>query len=67
MALGNVEDEHTFSNLSFMKNRFLNHLIMHLNLVVRIYAQKFYSVDTFPFYIAICAWNDDQVRYEVEI
>lgn len=38
---------------------------MHLDLVVQMYAQKFYVLETFPFYIAICALNDDQVRYGV--
>jgi hypothetical protein len=35
--------------------------------IVQIYAQKFYFMDTFLFYIAICAWNDDQVHYGVEV
>jgi len=29
------------------------------------YAQKFYVLETFPFSIAICALNDDQVHYGV--
>jgi hypothetical protein len=34
MVLGNVEDEWTFSNLSFMKSKLQNCLTMHLDLVV---------------------------------
>jgi len=41
MIIGNVEDERTFSNMSFMKNKFHNHLIIHLDLVVKMYAQSF--------------------------
>jgi hypothetical protein len=41
MMKGNVEDERTFSNLSFMKNKLCNHLTTHLNLVVKIYVQSF--------------------------
>lgn len=48
MVLGNVEDECTFSNLSFMESKLWNHLIMHLDFVVHMYAQKFYSLETFP-------------------
>jgi hypothetical protein len=38
---------------------------MLLDLVVQMYAQKFYVLETFPFYIAICALIDDQVHYGV--
>jgi hypothetical protein len=34
MVLDNMEDEWTFSNLSFMKSKFRNHLTMHLDLIV---------------------------------
>ncbi len=54
MIIGNVEDERIFSNMSFMKNKLHNHLTTHLDLVVRMYAQGFYSLETFPFYTSIC-------------
>ncbi len=57
MIIGNVEDEKTFSNMSFMKNKLHNHLTTHLDLVVRMDAQNFYSLETFPFYTSICDWN----------
>jgi hypothetical protein len=50
MVLGNVKNECTFSNMSFMKNKFQNHLTTHLDLVVRMYAQTFYSLETFLLY-----------------
>jgi hypothetical protein len=41
MIIGNIEDERTFSNLSFMKNKLRNYLTTRLDLVVRMSAQKF--------------------------
>jgi len=58
MVLGSVEDEHTFSNLSFMKKKLQNCLKTHLNLVVRTYAQTFYTLEAFPFFMAMCEWNE---------
>ncbi len=34
MVLGSVEDERTFSNLTFMKSKFYNQLTTHLDLCV---------------------------------
>ncbi len=53
MIVGNVEDERTFSIVNFMKSTFLNHLATHLDLVVQMYVQKFYRLETFLFYITI--------------
>ncbi len=43
MVLGNVEDERTFSTLTFMKSKLKNQLTTHLDLVVRMYAQDFFT------------------------
>jgi hypothetical protein len=50
MVLGSMEDERTFSNLVFMKTKLRNRLMIHLDLVVWMYAQDFYDYGTFPFY-----------------
>jgi hypothetical protein len=42
MVLGSVEDEWCFYTLSFTKNK-LRNWFTHLDLVVHMYAQKFYS------------------------
>jgi hypothetical protein len=42
-----MKDERTFSTLTFMKTRLWNHLCEHLDLVVQMFAQLFYIVDTF--------------------
>jgi hypothetical protein len=53
MILGSMEDKKTFSNLSFMHNNF-EITLLHLDLIVRMYVQSFYSFETFPFYTIIC-------------
>jgi hypothetical protein len=51
--MGFVEDDRIFSTLMFMKTRLRNRLCEHLDLVVRMFAQPFYTVDTFPYDDAI--------------
>jgi hypothetical protein len=46
-VLGSVEDERTFSTLSFMKNKLRNRLSIHLPHVVTMYGQDFYGSKTF--------------------
>jgi len=58
MVLGNVKDKHTFSNLAFVKSKIQDCLTIHLDLVVWMYVQNFYSLEPFPFYITICEWNE---------
>ncbi len=43
MVLGSVEDERTFSTLTFMKSKLRNHLTTHFDLVVKMYAQDFFT------------------------
>ncbi len=57
VVLGKVEDENYFSNLFFMKSKLRNQLTTHLDLVVQIYAYNFYTMETFPFIVAIKSWN----------
>ena len=56
-VLGSVEDERTFSTLSFMKNKLRNRLSTHLPLVVGMHAQDFYSLDDFPYDAAYDEWK----------
>ncbi len=53
MVVGSVEDERIFSTVNFMKSKLCNCLTTHLNLVVWMYAQFFYKLETFPFYTII--------------
>jgi hypothetical protein len=61
MVLGNVEDERCFSTLSFMKSKLWNQLTTHLDLVVKMFAQDHYILDTFPFE----DWVDNKIRYAI--
>lgn len=60
--LGSVEDERTFSTLSFMKSKVRNRLAGHLDACVKLYAQDFFTLRNFPFYSAISSWRDETVR-----
>jgi hypothetical protein len=48
---GNVEDECTFSTIIFMKSKLRNHLTTNLDLVVSMYVQCVFILQTFPFHI----------------
>jgi len=63
MVVNNVEDEKIFSTISFMKSKLHNHLTTHLNLVVWMYAQKFYKLKIFPFYTTIKEWGKKKLHY----
>jgi len=53
ITLGSMKDEWTFSTLAYIKNKLKIHLTMHLDMVIKMYAQKLYSLGTFSFYIII--------------
>jgi hypothetical protein len=61
-----VEDERTFSTLTFMKSKIQNLLAGHLDTAIRMFAQDFFTKKTFPFQVAM-DWNDeDKVRIGVD-
>jgi len=66
MVLGSMEDKHCFSILSFMKSKLWNELTTHLNLVVQMFAQNDYTLDTFPFGVVIKDWVNNRVRYAID-
>ncbi len=51
--LGFVEDEQTFSTLAFMKDKLCNKLGLHLDTIIRMFAQKFCTQESFPYHEAI--------------
>jgi hypothetical protein len=57
LAIGNVEDEQTFSNLTFMKSKLQNQLAKHLDIAICMFVQKVFIKKKFPFQIAITNWN----------
>jgi hypothetical protein len=60
MVLGNVEETRCFSNLFFMKSKLRNRLITHLDLMVQMYAQSFYTMEIFPFIAIIKSRNQQK-------
>jgi hypothetical protein len=57
-----VENENTFSTLTFMKIRLWNCLCEHLDLVVHMFAQPFHIVNTFLYDDAITTWINEKTR-----
>jgi len=47
--MGSVDDGRCLSNVRFMKTKFTNRLTIHLDLVIRMFAHRFFTSDTFPF------------------
>ena len=48
-VIGSVEDERCFSALNFIKNKNCHCLTKNLELSMRIFAQKFWTLEDFPF------------------
>jgi hypothetical protein len=51
-----MKDERCFSPLSFMKNKLRNQLTTHLDVIIQVFAQRFYTRDSFPYY-QIIEWK----------
>jgi hypothetical protein len=49
LVLDSVEDERTFSTLSFTKDKLCNRLHVHLPLVVVMHGQSFFDIKNFPY------------------
>jgi hypothetical protein len=63
MVLDSVEDEHTFFRVRFMKFKHHYLLTTNLDIVVCMYAQQFYMMQFFLFYIGLCEWVKGKVWY----
>jgi hypothetical protein len=57
LVLGSVEDERCFSSLKFLKSYQRNRLGKHLPLVVRMFGQRYYSLEDFPYSEVIDSWR----------
>jgi hypothetical protein len=62
MVLGSVQDERTFSTVSFMKSKLCNRLTTNLPLVCAFKNQNFFTLDTFPFDAAYDSWRNESKR-----
>ncbi len=58
LVFESIEDEQTFSTLTFMKDKLHNKLGLHLDTIVCMFAQEFYTQENFPYEEAITTWKD---------
>ncbi len=63
VVLRSVEDKCMFFTFTFVGSKLRNQLIMHLDLIVKMYMQEFFKLDNFPFYIAIIQWSESEMKY----
>jgi hypothetical protein len=54
--LGSVEHGQCFYSISFLKDKVCNHLNPHWQLVVAMYAQRFFTLDNFPCATTVEMW-----------
>jgi hypothetical protein len=59
-VFGFVEDEQCFSFVAFLKNKVQNRLNNHLQLVVSMYAHKFFTLHNFPYEDTYETWSNVQ-------
>jgi hypothetical protein len=57
-----VEDERTFSNVAFLKNRLRNGLTDHLGLCATMFAQNHFTMRTMPYKQAVSDWRDAKLK-----
>ncbi len=60
--LGSVEDERTVFLHAFMKDKLHNKLGLHLDTIVCMFAQEFFTQKRFPYQEAITVWKDQKVQ-----
>jgi hypothetical protein len=66
MVLGSVKDERTFSTITFIKSKLRNQPTTHLDFVVKMYAQEFFTLHNLLFYITMTKWNEEKSGYGLE-
>lgn len=57
-VVGLVEDERTFSNVAWMKNKVKNMLGDHLDYSICMFLEDFYSITNFPYGAPIAKWKE---------
>jgi hypothetical protein len=62
-VIGLVKNEWCFSKLTFMKTKLRNQLTVHLELVIQMFGQKFFTIENFPFGTTIQSWKDNKIHY----
>lgn len=62
-VIGCMENKRYFYILSFMKNKLQNKLTDHLDLIVHMFSQKFFPLESFLYNDAIHAWKKAKKWY----
>jgi hypothetical protein len=62
MVPGSVEEERTFSTMSFIKSKLRNRLDEHLRPAVQLFSQRMFDLDSFPYDEALNIWRDAAPR-----
>jgi hypothetical protein len=65
MIVGNVEDKRCLFNMGFMKRKLRNRLTTHLDMVVKMLTQKFFTLNIFPFVATMSFWIVAKSRHGV--
>jgi len=55
-VLGSVEDERLFSSVGFLKSKLRNNLEEHIQIIVGMFAQRIYTLETFPYQRVFDDW-----------
>jgi len=66
IIMGNIEDDKCFFNFGFMNNNLRNRLTTHLDLVIKMFARKFFTLNTFPFVVAMSSWTIAKSHHGVD-
>jgi len=66
IIMGSVKDERCVCNPGCMKNKIRNNLTTHLDLVVKMFVQKFFTLDIFPFVVAMSSWTIEKSHHGVD-
>jgi hypothetical protein len=65
--LGSVEDERTFSTLTFLKNKVRNRLQGNLDTCIKVFSQTWYSLESFPYTEAFDHWREARERVGADL
>jgi hypothetical protein len=66
MIVGNVEDEGYLPNMRFMKRKLRNKLTTHWDMIVKMFAQKFFILNIFPFVATMSFWIIAKSHHDVK-
>lgn len=57
-----VNDEHNFFIIAFMKIKLCNELKQHLDTIICMFVQEFFTHENFPNHMAIISWRDQKMQ-----